>query len=1190
MVTSVRVHASLSVDDRDAPKPVKNQKQRKGKNKRERQKERERQKKGKGKKTPLVAEDEYYVRSSFLSDVEDAAYATAFVDSLMNQGIGTLRKGEKVARIQVPLPKGKGVCGSHIGGVPGEGEGEAEKKDKRPKRLRVGHQLAGKCPSEGQYFELKAHRSYSRRDKESFLRDILQELSRYTCGYLNTHGGHLVMGVSDRREQVVEGTPLTYEDLSTLRKALSDFLSACRPSPPPGAVRLRGTKLIPRKKGDPTRLLVVLSVVSRVRGAMMRSPDDVVYIRSGASLNKRPPHVPLPGAPQIGGFADVSGPYLKSCVSAALERVKAYSMMEQRQQLVDSVRAHSTTLVHAATGAGKSSIAPLILLDAQIQDGQPPPFIVVAQHRRLPSVQLAMHVSALLQRPLGSIVGYYVGGRPVYTSASRILYTTCGVFKSTLERLLNLPQRDPMVDAEAAAHRSAKPLDQMPTGDDLLALQMEGGRFPDIIVFDEVHERTLEVDLCLHLAKRLIEKTRLVVMSATLFARPLIDYFTSVRPGPAGSTMDAFAQLALEAPSGEVATVQVRTRGYPITHLLLDHPIVRRYLQKGLERGWPAVDDELMAPKSIPNGPAKAEKPVRVHMTVMASVLCLVEDFASGALTLGQCGVQRVEGGLSAMRTQVRETGTSAEQSSVCATPAVVDDTPWKPRAILVFVSGIGQVMDFARFISALPSAKNVAVRALHSSLSDAAMRAAIDPLPEGTDKIKVILATSIAESSITVPDVDVVLDLCVTKEAWYSTTRQGEELIVTFVGSDVVKQRAGRTGLAISYVSRLDWLPARARPEVRRRGLGPLLLSCLSVPQSNPITLLQNMPEPPEPTRIGDALAQLRSADCVTSGYPPRLTPLGTVTSRVPLSLRAVRLALYSACVGVGEAGCILAAVCDRKTPIKAPITNMGPTVRAHAHFALGSRSDTIAAYNAYVFWLRNRRAFRAHCVPASEDANAAEARWLGSLPHNLSLYSLQELDDTVLMVRNAVAALGLVSPPRKSETDRKVHTAVGTSTDEYEERQKKGPETRSRDVPDFTDADLSNVLSAIKRHGEREKAERERAYEVDGGHTGDAHEDPRKCPPRSSLDIPSFNPLLSDTDLDYISSSNSLIHLTCMAAAYADLLCTAGTAPVTHQPEVAFTELVAVAMDVRQETREQVLPYIMMMEGVSLRGVALR
>jgi ATP-dependent RNA helicase TDRD9 len=97
---------------------------------------------------------------------------------------------------------------------------------------------------------------------------------------------------------------------------------------------------------------------------------------------------------------------------------------------------------------------------------------------------------------------------------------------------------------------------------------------------------------------------------------------------------------------------------------------------------------------------------------------------------------------------------------------------------------------------------------------------------------VKVIVATNIAESSITVPGVKYIIDFCATKEVRYSSRSRLENLELIWASQASCNQRAGRTGrVCDGFVFRMieksffDKLDKYSTPEIQRSSLDRLIL-----------------------------------------------------------------------------------------------------------------------------------------------------------------------------------------------------------------------------------------------------------------------------------------------------------------------------------------------------------------------------
>ncbi|MBD1396367.1 ATP-dependent helicase HrpB [Pontibacter sp. JH31] len=168
--------------------------------------------------------------------------------------------------------------------------------------------------------------------------------------------------------------------------------------------------------------------------------------------------------------------------AALLSHLPDLPVKEVIPHLLETLACHSRAVLEAPPGAGKTTLVPLALLQADWrQDGK----ILVLEPRRLATRAAAQRMADLLGEPLGQTVGYWVRMEHVVSSKTRVEVVTEGI----LTRML---QEDPALEGIAA------------------------------VIFDEFHERSLQADLGLALALDaqavLRPDLRLLIMSATLDA------------------------------------------------------------------------------------------------------------------------------------------------------------------------------------------------------------------------------------------------------------------------------------------------------------------------------------------------------------------------------------------------------------------------------------------------------------------------------------------------------------------------------------------------------------------------------------------------------------------------------------------------------------------------------------------------
>ena len=142
--------------------------------------------------------------------------------------------------------------------------------------------------------------------------------------------------------------------------------------------------------------------------------------------------------------------------------------------------------------------------------------------------------------------------------------------------------------------------------------------------------------------------------------------------------------------------------------------------------------------------------------------------------------------------------------------------------------------------------------------------------------KRKVIIATNIAESSITIPDIKYVIDFMLTKELYYDPQTKSESLQLSWVSKASSKQRAGRAGrVADGLVFRLclerfykNGIPEYPKPEMQRCPLEKLILQIKLWNRYEAEEVLGRAIQPPEFRDICNAIKNLQQTGALT--LPP--------------------------------------------------------------------------------------------------------------------------------------------------------------------------------------------------------------------------------------------------------------------------------------------------------------------------------
>lgn len=383
--------------------------------------------------------------------------------------------------------------------------------------------------------------------------------------------------------------------------------------------------------------------------------------------------------------------------------------------------ARGRVVLTAPTGSGKSTLVPRWLLAAGAR-------VLVVEPRRVACRSLARHVAALEGCPLGGRVGYAVRHEDRTGPATRLTYATTGVV--------------------------------------LRRWQEAGGFGPvDAVVLDEVHERSVEVDLLLALLRRTPDVTG-VVMSATLAAARVADWLGA-------------------------ALLEGEGRLFPVT---VAH----------------SGDNVLPEARDLSDRVAAAVR-------------------------------------------------------------SVLD----RPGDVLVFLPGKAEIAACARALRALAELEVVP---LHGALPPEAQDRAFEP---GARR-RVILATNVAETAVTLPRIGVVVDAGLVRQTRY---RDGHGVLTTVaIALDSAEQRRGRAGrLQPGHCLRL-WHPGArlaeaTAPEILRQGLEPAVLTAAAC--GVPLRRLALLDAPPEHA-VASAEARLRSLGALEDDGT--LSATGRALARLPL------------------------------------------------------------------------------------------------------------------------------------------------------------------------------------------------------------------------------------------------------------------------------------------------------------------
>ncbi|KAH8120418.1 P-loop containing nucleoside triphosphate hydrolase protein [Phellopilus nigrolimitatus] len=573
-----------------------------------------------------------------------------------------------------------------------------------------------------------------------------------------------------------------------------------------------------------------------------------------------------------------------------------------RQTINEMLDMSQVVVLSGETGCGKSTQLPSFVLEDQLAKGQHCK-IVVTEPRRISAISLAQRVSRELGDAPGavgtnsSLVGYSIRLESHTSKNTRLTFVTNGIALRMLEGGTGAEGR--------------------------------GTAFDEIthIIVDEVHERSIESDFLLIVLKSLLEQRRdlkVILMSATLDADKISSYF------------------------GGCPTIHVPGRTFPIDV---------RYIEDAVEyTQWSIKDSSPYAKRINDKYHRNAKK------TEWSEDLVRDEDDDDHEASTGATQFQGQRYSSSTVSTmnllddrfipydliiRILET--------VCGDSSVVHMS----AAFLVFMPGLGEIRRLNDMLSEHPFFGSDAFRVfpLHSMISSENQSAVFDIPPQGVRKI--VIATNIAETGITIPDITCVIDSGKHREMRFDEKRQISRLIETFVARSNAAQRRGRAGRVQSGLSfhlfskaRHDMMAEHPLPEMLRLSLSDLALriKIMKVNLGSSIEdALTRALDPPSTVNIQRAVSSLVEVQALTTAE--EITPMGRLLSKLPTDVHLGKFLLVAALFRCLDPALTIAAALNSKSPFVSPLGLEHEADRAKNSFKLGD-SDFLTIHNAFASW----------------------------------------------------------------------------------------------------------------------------------------------------------------------------------------------------------------------------------------------
>ncbi|KAI5318830.1 hypothetical protein L3X38_038538 [Prunus dulcis] len=278
--------------------------------------------------------------------------------------------------------------------------------------------------------------------------------------------------------------------------------------------------------------------------------------------------------------------------------------------------------------------------------------------------------------------------------------------------------------------------------------------------------------------------------------------------------------------------------------------------------------------------------------------------------------------------------------------------------AILVFLTGwddISKLLDKIKGNRFLGDPTKYMVLPLHGSMPTVNQREIFDRPP--LNKRKIVLATNIAESSITIDDVVYVIDCGKAKETSYDALNKLACLLPSWISKASAHQRRGRAGRVQPGVCyRLypkmihDAMLQYQLPEILRTPLQELCLHIKSLQLGAVGSFLAKALQPPDPLAVQNAIELLKTIGALDD--IEGLTPLGHHLCTLPLDPNIGKMLLMGSIFQCLNPALTIAAALAHRDPFVLPLNRKEDADAAKQSFAGDSFSDHIAVVKAFEGW----------------------------------------------------------------------------------------------------------------------------------------------------------------------------------------------------------------------------------------------